>query len=76
MATTLTPVPPKLVESKAVAGMPFDERLTHVIAAGRVKLDDDLARLRSLGILDEQGNLLRADLPADMRSGAERDFGG
>ena len=29
-----------------------------------------------LGITDDKGNLLRADLPEDMRDGADRDFGG
>ena len=29
-----------------------------------------------LGITDSNGNLLRTDLPEDMREGAERDFGG
>jgi hypothetical protein len=33
-------------------------------------------RLRSLGIVDEQGELLSQELPADMRPGAKRDFGG
>ncbi len=76
MATTLTPVSPELVESPSVSGISFDDRLSHVIAAGRVQLDHELARLCSLGIIDERGNLLRADLPADMQIGVERDFGG
>ena len=29
-----------------------------------------------LGITDNKGNLLRTDLPPDMREGAERDCGG
>jgi hypothetical protein len=33
-------------------------------------------RLRDLGIMDEHGELLVKDLPADMLPGAERDFGG
>jgi hypothetical protein len=33
-------------------------------------------RLKDLGIVDEKGNLISKDVPSDMRSGAERDFGG
>jgi hypothetical protein len=32
--------------------------------------------LKDLGIVDEKGNLTPADLPEDMRPGAQRDFGG
>ena len=28
------------------------------------------------GIVDEQGNRIRKDLPADMQEGSDRDFGG
>jgi hypothetical protein len=28
------------------------------------------------GIIDEQGNRIRTDLPEDMREGSDRDFGG
>jgi hypothetical protein len=33
-------------------------------------------RLQRLGILDECGELTGDELPADMRPGAQRDFGG
>jgi len=56
--------------------MPFEERLKRVIAAGRFQLDHELARLHALGIIDEQGNLMKTELPPDMRPDAERDFGG
>lgn len=29
-----------------------------------------------MGIIDEKGNLLKHDLPEDMREDADRDFGG
>jgi hypothetical protein len=32
--------------------------------------------LKDLGIMDEKGDLISQDLPPDMRSGADRDFGG
>jgi hypothetical protein len=51
----------------------FDDQ---VITAGleRVRAEGDELRLREL--LDEQGNLLVKELPADMKEGARRDFGG
>jgi hypothetical protein len=33
-------------------------------------------RLKSPGIIDQQGNSTGDELPADMRNGAKRDFGG
>lgn len=33
-------------------------------------------RLKLLGIIDEQGESICDELPADMRPGAQRDFGG
>ena len=33
-------------------------------------------RLKSLGVIDAQGNSVGDELPADMRTGAKRDFGG
>lgn len=51
----------------------FDDQ---VIAAGleRVRAEGD--ELRRRGILDPQGNVLPTELPADMKEGADRDFGG
>jgi hypothetical protein len=51
----------------------FDEQ---VITAGleRVRAEGD--DLRRRGILDAEGNLLLQELPADMKEGADRDFGG
>ena len=51
----------------------FDDQ---VITAGveRVRAEGD--ELRRRGLLDAQGNLLVKELPADMREGSERDFGG
>jgi hypothetical protein len=33
-------------------------------------------RFAELGIVDEKGNRIRADLPDDMKEGADRNFGG
>jgi hypothetical protein len=40
----------------------------------RVRSEGD--ELRRKGLLDSQGNLLVKELPADMKEGADRDFGG
>jgi hypothetical protein len=47
-----------------------------MITAGleRVRAEGD--ELRRRGILDSEGKLLVKDLPADMKEGADRDFGG
>jgi len=43
-------------------------------AGERVK--EVFQNLRSLGIVNENGELIDDELPPDMRSGAKRDFGG
>ncbi len=37
---------------------------------------DATRRLQEAGIVDSQGRRIRKDLPADMREGQDRDFGG
>ena len=51
----------------------FDEQM---FAAGleRVRAEGD--ELRRKGLLDEHGNVLLKELPADMQEGSDRDFGG
>jgi len=44
------------------------------VGLGRVKAEGD--ELRRRGLLDPQGNLLVKELPADMKDGTDRDFGG
>jgi len=46
----------------------------HREAAKRTK--QAVEHLKELGVMDSQGRRVRQDLPADMREGAERDFGG
>ncbi len=51
----------------------FDDQ---ILSAGleRVRAEGD--ELRRRGLMDEHGNLLLTELPADMKKGSERDFGG
>jgi hypothetical protein len=51
----------------------FDDR---VITAGMEGVRAGGDELRRRGLLDAHGNLLMKELPADMRDGSERDFGG
>lgn len=74
MATLVSSAPTTPIEPKPE--FEFSETVQRVLAQGRVNLDKELARLRSLGIIDEEGNLVNTDLPADMQSGLDRDFGG
>ena len=62
----MTTVKPRL---KAPTYDPFFEG-----AAARAKMAAEEAE--RLGITDNKGNLLRTDLPPDMREGSARDFGG
>jgi len=47
-----------------------------VITAGMERVRAEGDELRRKGVLDEHGNLRVTEVPADMREGAERDFGG
>jgi hypothetical protein len=51
----------------------FDDQ---VITAGMERVRAEGDELRRRGLLDAPGNLLVKELPADMREGSERDFGG
>jgi hypothetical protein len=69
--------PPAVPDSERVN----DERemnalVDQMFATGlaRVKAEGD--DLRRKGILDPEANLLVKELPADMKEGADRDFGG
>jgi hypothetical protein len=46
------------------------------IAAGMERVRAEGDELRRRGLLDGRGNLRLKELPADMREGSERDFGG
>ena len=54
----------------------FEEFMSVVIAEGDKRLHAQVEEAIRLGIIDKRGNLLRRELPEDMREEAERDFGG
>lgn len=51
----------------------FDDQ---VITAGMERVRAEGDELRRKGLLDGHGNPLVKELPADMKEGSERDFGG
>lgn len=40
------------------------------------RIAEAVRKLQEAGIIDAEGNRIRTDLPADMREGSDRDFGG
>jgi hypothetical protein len=54
----------------------LDEFTRAVIAEGDKRMHAQVQEAIRLGIIDEKGNLLKHDLPEDMREEAGRDFGG
>ena len=54
----------------------MDAFADQVITAGMERVRAESEEMRRRGLLDAEGNLLMKELPADMREGAERDFGG
>lgn len=54
----------------------MDALVDQMFSAGlqRVRAEGD--ELRRKGLLDSDGNLVLKELPADMKEGADRDFGG
>jgi hypothetical protein len=51
----------------------FDDQ---VITAGLERVGAEGDNFRRRGVLDAQGNVFLKELPADMKEGADRDFGG
>ena len=52
------------------------DEFTHLwIASCRPQVEEDLRRLRELGVVDEQGNRMSTAVPADMKDPG-MDFGG
>jgi hypothetical protein len=54
----------------------FEERLAVVVGGAQARLDAELDRMRRLGVIDENGDRVKTELPADMVPGSDRDFGG
>lgn len=54
----------------------LDALTDQVLAAGNKIVESERAEMMSKGIIDERGNLLKTELPEDMRKDADRDFGG
>ena len=73
----------KLVETKALSIADvdiFDDTAVNAfhdawMAKGLEKVQDDMRRLREMGIIDENGNQLKTITPADMLD-PDADFGG
>jgi hypothetical protein len=53
----------------------IDEFTRLWIASCRPQVEEDLRRLRELGVVDEQGNRISTAVPADMKDPG-MDFGG
>ena len=54
----------------------MDAFVDQVLTAGMERVRAEGDELRRKGLLDLQGHLLVKELPADMKEGADRDFGG
>lgn len=54
----------------------MDAFFDQVISAGVERVRAEGEELRRRGLMDEHGNMLLKELPADMQEGSERDFGG
>jgi hypothetical protein len=54
----------------------LDALTAQVLAAGNKMAESERVEMIRKGIIDEHGNLLKTELPEDMRKDADRDFGG
>jgi len=50
--------------------------MDRVLEEGGKRIRRSVDRLIAMGIVDKDGNRLKKELPADMRPGADREFGG
>jgi hypothetical protein len=54
----------------------IDSLTKQVLDAGNAIAESERAEMIRKGIIDDRGNLLKTELPEDMRKDANRDFGG
>ena len=54
----------------------IDALTAQVLAAGNKIAESERAEMIRKGIIDEDGNLLKTEIPEDMLKDADRDFGG
>jgi hypothetical protein len=54
----------------------LDALTAQVLATGNKIAESERAEMIRKGTIDEHGNLLKTELPEDMRKDADRDFGG
>lgn len=54
----------------------MDALTQQVLEAGNVIAESERAEMIRKGVIDVRGNLLKTELPEDMRKDASRDFGG
>lgn len=54
----------------------FERFMKKVLAEGEKRLHAQVQEAIRMGIIDEKGNLLKHELPEDMREDSECDFGG
>ena len=54
----------------------IDALTAQVLAAGNKIAESERAKMIRKGIIDEDGNLLKTEIPEDMLKDADRDFGG
>lgn len=54
----------------------MDAFVDQVLTDGMERVRAEGDELRRRGLLDSEGNLLAKELPAAMKEGADRDFGG
>jgi hypothetical protein len=50
--------------------------MVQVLSAGNAIAEAERAEMIAKGIIDARGNLLKTELPEDMREDVDRDFGG
>jgi hypothetical protein len=54
----------------------LDRFMEHLLDLGYCRVQAEVAECIRLGILDAKGNLLRHDLPEEMKENSGADFGG
>jgi len=50
--------------------------IDQIMAAGRILVQADIAKLQAMGLMDSEGNSLSDELPPDMQEGSGQDVGG
>jgi hypothetical protein len=67
---------PKQDPNQAIEDSSFESLQSHLLDGAALRIRSDVEEAIRKGLIDSEGRRISQELPEEMRTGAERDFGG